>query len=157
MISLSGNLMRALFVVVAVMSLGFAFAPGAAAQRASLPDIEDEVMCPICGTILEASNSPQAERERDFIRTQIAQGKSKEQIQDALVAEYGPDVLAVPDSKGFDLVAWIVPIVGLLLAACAIGYGLFRLRRKPATDSPAKPVDPATNERIERDIAESDL
>ena len=149
--------MRTLLVVVAAMTLGLTFIAGASAQSASLPDIEDEVMCPICGTILEASNSPQAERERDFIRTQIAQGKSKEQIQDALVAEYGPDVLAVPDSKGFDLVAWIVPIVGLMLATFAIGFGLFRLRRKPATGSPAEPIDPATNERIERDIAESDL
>jgi len=115
-------------------------------------------MCPICGTILEASNSPQAEREREFIRAQIAQGKNKEQIQDALVVEYGPDVLAVPDSTGFDLVAWIVPIVGLLIAAGLLGFALWKIRGKP--ESPAGPnvsADDADNARIDRDIANSDL
>ena len=76
---------------------------------ASLPDIEDEVMCPICGTMLELSEAPQAERERAFIRRLIAEGQSKDEIKDELVAEYGPEVLAVPDTEGFDLVAWILP------------------------------------------------
>ncbi|MGZ5336216.1 MAG: cytochrome c-type biogenesis protein, partial [Solirubrobacterales bacterium] len=64
-------------------------APAASAQEASLTDIEDEVMCPICGTLLELSEAPQAERQRDLIRRLIAQGRSKEEIKEALVAEYG--------------------------------------------------------------------
>jgi cytochrome c-type biogenesis protein CcmH len=151
--------LRSLIVALATSALlAISAAPAAAAERASLPDIEDEVMCPICGTILEASNSPQAEREREFIRAQIAQGKNKEQIQDALVVEYGPDVLAVPDSTGFDLVAWIVPIVGLLIAAGLLGFALWKIRGKP--ESPAGPnvsADDADNARIDRDIANSDL
>jgi cytochrome c-type biogenesis protein CcmH len=70
--------LRSLIVALAASALlAISAAPAAAAEQASLPDIEDEVMCPICGTILEASNSPQAEREREFIRAQIAQGKKK--------------------------------------------------------------------------------
>ena len=148
---------RASLALCAAFLLMLAVAPHAPAQEASLPDIEDEVMCPICGTILEASNSPQAERERDFIRSQIAQGKSKQEIQDALVAEYGPDVLATPDSSGFDLAAWIVPIAGLVIASLVLGFGLLRLRKRSATEAPPRAVDPATNERIERGIADSDL
>ena len=68
----------------------------AAAQSASLPDIEDEVMCPTCGTALNQAFSPQAERQRDFIRAQIEQGRSKEEIKQALVGEFGPRVLATP-------------------------------------------------------------
>ena len=41
-----------------------AFAAPAAAQKASLPDIEDEVMCVECGTVLSVSNSPVATQER---------------------------------------------------------------------------------------------
>jgi len=150
---------RTLLAAIAAALLLFIPAPSASAsEQASLPDIEDEVMCPICGTILEASNSPQAEREREFIRTLIAQGKSKEQIQDALVVEYGPDVLAVPDSKGFDLVAWLVPIGGLIAAAGLLGLALWKLRRSPGeTDSPIDPVSDADNDRIDRDMAGSDL
>lgn len=151
--------LRSLIVALATSALlGVSAAPAAAAEQASLPDIEDEVMCPICGTILEASNSPQAEREREFIRAQIAQGKSKEEIQDALVVEYGPDVLAVPDSTGFDLVAWIVPIVGLLIAAGLLGFALWKIRGKPADPvGPKVSADEADNARIDRDIANSDF
>ena len=150
---------RTLLAAIAAALLLTIPAPSASAsEQASLPDIEDEVMCPICGTILEASNSPQAEREREFIRTLIAQGKSKEQIQDALVVEYGPDVLAVPDSKGFDLVAWLVPIGGLIAAAGLLGLALWKLRRSPGeTDSPIDPVSDADNDRIDQDMAGSDL
>ncbi len=148
------------FVLGLVISglIGLGSAPVAGAEQASLPDIEDEVMCPICGTILEASNSPQAEREREFIRAQIAQGKSKEEIQDALVAEYGPDVLAVPDSKGFDLVAWVVPILGLLVAVGLLGVALWRIKRKPADETETvNRVGKEENDRIDREIGNSDL
>lgn len=148
------------FVLGLIISglIGLGSAPVAGAEQASLPDIEDEVMCPICGTILEASNSPQAEREREFIRAQIAQGKSKEEIQDALVAEYGPDVLAVPDSKGFDLVAWVVPILGLLVAVGLLGVALWRIKRKPADETETvNRVGKEENDRIDREIGNSDL
>ena len=60
-------------------------------------------------TLLAESDSPQADRERALIRNLIAQGEDKDQIKDALVAEYGPRVLATPSGHGFDLLAWLVP------------------------------------------------
>ena len=77
-------------ILAALCLLSIAVSPAAAAApKATLPDIEDEVMCPICGTLLELSDSPQAEREVAFIRRRIAAGQTKSQIKDALVAEYG--------------------------------------------------------------------
>jgi cytochrome c-type biogenesis protein CcmH len=138
--------------------------PGAASAtepRTSLPDVEDEVMCPICGTLLELSDSPQAQRERALIRRLIAQGQSKEQIKDRLVAEYGDRVLATPDDSGFDLAAWVVPVVAFLAAAVALAIGVRRWRRRgppPAGegrgDAPPRPEDEA---RLERDLARYDL
>lgn len=126
-----------------------------AAASASLPDIEDEVMCPICGTTLEgAGSAPQAERERELIRSLIAEGKDKEQIKAALVAEYGPDVLAVPDDSGFDLVAWVVPIVGFAIAAGALAVVLVGMRRRErsSTGSATPTVSAADRERVDRDL-----
>ena len=74
-------------------------------------------MCVECGTVLSVSNSPVAQQERDFIRRQVAAGKTKEQIKAALVAEYGEDVLAEPERSGFNLALWLVPIALVLLAA----------------------------------------
>src|SRR3712207_8640728 len=84
-------------------------APAAAQPRASLPDIEDEVMCAECGTALNISNSAVAEEERDFIRALIAQGKTKQEIKDALVDEYGPAILALPKQEGVSLGVYLGP------------------------------------------------
>src|SRR3954464_7717731 len=92
----------------------------AAVPRASLPDIEDEVMCVECGTVLRVSNSPVAEQERAFITQQIKQGKDKQQIESALVDQYGEGVLADPGTSGFNKTLWLVPIVLALLAAVGI-------------------------------------
>jgi cytochrome c-type biogenesis protein CcmH/NrfF len=132
-------------------------APGAQAN-ASLPDLEDEVMCPICGTTLQLSNSPQADRERALIRNLIAQGKTKQQIKDDLVAEYGRDVLAVPDDSGFDLTAWVLPLIGLLAAVVGIAIALRRWRRSARRDTvEATPPEGEEAERLDADLARYDL
>src|SRR5437773_2765764 len=96
-------------LAAAVLVLGLTPAPVAAETRASLPDVEDEVMCVVCGTPLNQSNSPVADRERAFIRREIARGKTKQQIKDALVQQFGARVLAEPQDSGFGLAAYVVP------------------------------------------------
>lgn len=137
--------------------------PGTPPQaQANLPDIEDQVMCPVCGTALNLSFSPRADRERAFIRHEIAQGKTEDEIIDDLVAQYGTSVLAEPPKSGFDLTAWLVPGIAIIIAAIAIGFGLRRWRRagrkleeKAATNG--KPLDDADRERLDSDLARYDL
>lgn len=156
---------RAFAVTMAVLAV-LAAPAGAPAQTPSpapqtnLADVEDEVMCPICGTLLELSESPQAQRERTFIRELIARGETKEGIKDALVAEFGPEVLALPEGRGFDLAAWIVPGAGIALAAVAILIGLRRWRRQaPGDGNPPVPetLPSADEERLDADLARYDL
>jgi cytochrome c-type biogenesis protein CcmH len=137
--------------VAAILALALAMAAPALAQepQATLPDIEDEVMCPVCGTTLElASESQQAVRERELVRDLILEGKSKEEIKDALVAEFGEEVLALPDDEGFDLVAWLVPGLAIVAAGVAIFVGLRRWRA--ATPTPEEPVEPLGAEDAKR-------
>ena len=155
--------MRALRpTALAALILALLMAPAAAAQqpaRASLPDIEDEVMCPICGTLLELSFSPQAERERDFIRRLIARGETKAQIKSALVDQYGQDVLATPSDSGFDLTAWVVPGLGLVALASLLGVVWWR--RRGGTSGTERiertPLSPEDAARLDRDISTYDL
>lgn len=145
--------------LVALLSLA---SPALAAEpQTSINDVEDEVMCPICGTLLELAESPQAQRERAFVRRQIAAGETKAGIKDALVAEYGKAVLAVPDGSGFNLSAWLVPAVAFVVAAIALGLGVRRWRR---ATKPAGPDTPTTAgpqgedaDRLEADLARYDL
>jgi cytochrome c-type biogenesis protein CcmH len=148
--------MRRLALALAlVLALG-ATPARAAEPQASLADIEDEVMCVVCGVPLElATDAPQAIQERDFIRHLIAQGLTKEQIKDRLVAEYGDEVLATPSDSGFDLAAWLVPGAAIVIAAVAIAIGLRRWRRKGDEDGagPEASVSDADSKRIDEDLA----
>lgn len=130
--------------LIAVLAAVLVSAPAASAappHRASLSDIEDEVMCLVCGTTLNVSDSPQADRERAFIRALIDRGETKSQIKAALVAQYGSRVLASPPDKGFDLAVWIVPGLAVVLAAIAIAFAVRRWRRtRPAGQNDPLPV-----------------
>ena len=127
--------------------------PGEVRSNATLPDIEDEVMCTVCGTALQLSEAPQANRERAFINDLIAQGKTKDEIKDALVAEYGPAVLAVPEADGFDLTVFVLPIAGVLVAVVLIGLAARRWRRSgPPPSGPVEASDPGDDERLEADL-----
>ena len=104
--------------VVGVLALAPA-AAAAACPRASMPDIEGQVMCLVCGVPLSLADSPQATRERQFIAGLIDRCQSTAQIKAALVAQYGPRVLALPKDSGFNATAYIVPLLVLLLGAGA--------------------------------------
>jgi cytochrome c-type biogenesis protein CcmH len=153
-------LMRSLLAAAAAV-LAMALLPAGAlgAPQASLPDIEDEVMCPTCGVPLNHAFSPQAERQRDFIRTQIERGRDKEQIKAALVSEFGTEVLAEPDpgERGFDIAAFLVPAVVFTGGAIAIWFAVARWRRRERTEAgPATELSAADSARLDRDIARYD-
>jgi cytochrome c-type biogenesis protein CcmH len=112
-------------------------APGTAVAvqpKTSLGDIEDEVMCLVCGTPLNVSDSAQAADEREFITKLIDRGYTKKQVKDAMVAEFGPGVLDVPRGHGFDLAAYLVPAAVILGAAGAIAVAVTRWRRTRRTE-----------------------
>lgn len=157
-------------LLLALLAL-IASAPAAAqatAPRASLSDIEDEVMCITCGTALNLSEAPSADAERDFIKRQIAQGKTKDQVKSALVDQYGPRILATPQDRGFGRAAWLVPLLLALLAAATIAATVGRWRRAgrgehddddtdDLEDDAATPdLDPDDARRLERDMAAYD-
>ena len=124
----------------------------AATPKTTLPDVEDEVMCITCGTALNVSQAPSADREREFIRRRIAEGLTKEQIKQRLVAEYGPRVLAEPHQE----TSWLVPVILAVLALATVALTVRRWRRS-ADFAPATDLDPEDNSRVERDMASYDL
>jgi cytochrome c-type biogenesis protein CcmH/NrfF len=156
--------MRARAALLAALALALlAPASALAVERVSLTEMESQVMCPICGTLLQLAESPQAQREKAFIARLIAEGKSEGQIKDALVVQYGDTVLALPKGSGFSLSAYLVPIVAFVIAVIALGLGVARWRRAAAEDEASR-GDPevegpsgADAERLEADLARYDL
>jgi cytochrome c-type biogenesis protein CcmH len=152
---------RSILPLLVALAATLVAAPAtAAAPKTNLADVEDEVMCPICGTLLELSEAPQAERQRVLIRRLIAAGRTKEEIKDRLVVEYGEAVLATPDDSGFDLAAWIVPVAAFAVAVAALALGVRRWRRDSGPDGDPPRGDRPSDEdaaRLESDLARYDL
>ncbi len=149
--------------LIAVLAVALAAAPGASAiqPRTTLPAMEQQVMCVVCRTSLAVANGPQADAERDQIRQLIAQGRSQQQIKDALVAQYGTRVLALPPSGGFDLTVYLIPIAVLLLALAVLAFALPRWRRQararaaqPAAAGPTLSAEDMA--RLDEDLARHD-
>lgn len=153
-----------LTMVFGLLALALVGAPAtaiAATPQVTTADIEDEVMCPVCGTLLELAESPQALREKAFVRRLIAEGKSREEIKDTLVAQYGPAVLALPEGSGFDISAYLVPVIAFLAAAVGLLIGVWRWRSRGGDgDGGAKPHARPKGEdaeRLDADLARYDL
>ena len=131
--------------------------PGAPEPRTNLSDVEDEVICLVCGTTLELTDdAPQAEQLRDQIRGLIDQGLTKDEVKDALVADYGESVLSTPDTEGFDLTAWVLPGLGIVLAGAGIAFGLARNRSRRDTAAASPALSDEDRERLDADIASFD-
>jgi cytochrome c-type biogenesis protein CcmH len=155
---------RAAVLLVALAALA-APAVAAAAQgcpKTSLGDIEDEVMCPVCGTPLAvATDAPQAQRERAYVERLIAQCQSKDQIKRALVAQFGDRVLALPGDAGSgsdlkDVLVYVVPAAAILaaLGGVTLAWLRWRGRRGPTEPTPAAVADSG---RLDADMERYDL
>ena len=148
---------RALLAVCAAAALTLSPAGALAADcpQTSLSDVEKEVMCPVCGTPLGlATEAPQAERERELIRRLVEDCRSKDEVKERLVAEFGTEVLALPGDEGFDLAAYVVPAVAVLLgggALTAAALGWRRVHGDPADPAPRAP-SAAASERLQSDL-----
>lgn len=150
-------------VIAAALAGLLLLAPGAAlaagCPKTSTSDIADEVMCLQCGVPLNlAENAPSAKRERAFIQRLVDQCHTKDQVKDALVAQFGDKVLADPKEKA----TWLVPAIGFAAAVVALGFAALRWRRRRGRlGSPVEPGSspaPASDAaRLQADIDRYDL
>ena len=147
---------RALLAALLALALLVPAAP-AAERRASLPDIEDEVMCVTCNVPLNIAESPQASRQRAFIRRLVEEGRTKDEIKAVLVSEYGENVLALPDERGVGFAAYAVPIALVLVLLGALAVLVPRWRhRGPAPAASGPVVSDAELRRLDDDLARYD-
>lgn len=123
--------------------------------RPTLPGIEPQVMCVTCKIPLNTAESPQASAERTFIREQISAGKDEAQVKDALVAQYGQAVLALPSTNGFGIAAYLVPIAVVIVLIAVLALLLPRWRRTARADrrpAGATALSDADAERLQEDM-----
>ncbi len=139
--------------LVGLLLLALVLAASAAAseQKPTPAELESELVCPVCESTLDTSNAPVALRMKAFIRERIAAGDTKSEIKAALVEQFGPAVLAVPPKRGFELIAWLLPLAGLALGVVVVGLVAWRWSRR-ASDEP-EPLDPALERQLDDELA----
>jgi cytochrome c-type biogenesis protein CcmH len=136
----------------------------AAAPVCSPPALEAEIMCPTCeGQTLDQSQAPSAQRVKAFIRERSSAGDTCGEIKAQLVDDFGERILAAPPRKGFNLLAWLLPVAGLAVGALAVAVAAWRWSRSrepeptlgaaPPSANGREPVDSDLERRLDEELA----
>ena len=148
--------MRLLALSVAVAGVLAASVTAWGAEPPNAADLEAELVCPVCETTPDQSDAPVAQRMKAFIRERIAAGDTGEEIKDALVAQFGPGVLATPPKSGFGLLAWLLPLGALVGGAIAVGLLVRAWSRRRAPPAAQAALSPELEERVDEELARFD-
>jgi cytochrome c-type biogenesis protein CcmH len=142
-------------LVLGLLALAAASPAAAGEAHPTLAELEAEVMCPTCHTLLEVSSAPIAERMRVFIKARIAAGDTKSAIKSKLVAQFGEAVLAAPPKHGLNLLAWLAPVAGLI-GGCLVLAWLARRAARAHVHGEDVELDAETESLVARALAEAE-
>ena len=156
----SGLLALALaMALAAVMGVGtsHAQAPEGGYDEDEAQAIDQMLMCPVCpAESIDQAQVPLARQMRQRVRELLAEGATRQEVLEYFADRYGQNVLASPPKSGINLLAWILPIAGLV---AALGVALLVLRamqgRQEATREGAGPAS-AGEEELEPYLAAVD-
>jgi cytochrome c-type biogenesis protein CcmH/NrfF len=145
-------------LAVGAAALALAGPAAACAPKTSLSFLEGQIMCPTCHTTLDMSEAPAAQEIKAQISKRIAQCWTAKQIEDELIGNFGQGILAAPSHKGFDLLAWWLPLVGVLGGAVLLAVGVWRWSRQHEPELPveADALDSETEKRLDEMLARLD-
>lgn len=151
------------FALICLSATAFALLPcqGDAAeltaqQEKIAHEIYGSVMSPFCAArTLQDCPSGAAQDLKNKIRSDLASGKSKEEIVNDLLSQFGDKIRTVPATKGFGLLGWLAPLGFLLLGGIAI-YAWVRMRAQedPLQHAASNSnVDPEMERRIQDELS----
>jgi cytochrome c-type biogenesis protein CcmH len=152
-------------IVVLATALLFVAPALASEQHPTLAELEDQLMCPVCaGETLAQSDSLPAHRIKAHLQQRIRQGWTRSRIIDEEVDIWGTRILAAPPKHGFDLLAWVLPLAGILGAGGVVGFLAWRWsrgREEPehvpgAVSLNGRPLDPELERRLDEELARFD-
>jgi cytochrome c-type biogenesis protein CcmH len=151
-------------LVLTLVALVLAAPAVASEQHPTLPELEGQLMCPICeGETLAQSDSAPAQQIKAYIQRRIDQGATRSQIKHELVVMWGQRILAAPPRHGFDLLAWLLPIFGVLGGAAVLGVLAWRwTREREPEPAPQRwslnghPLGPDEERRLDEELARFD-
>lgn len=152
--------------LITTLALAFVLWNGAALAQDEVPVPQDvtadevnavarELWCPLCsGVRLDSCELKACDQMKDVIAIKLSEGEDAESIKAYFLEQYGPQVLGEPPREGFNWLAWILPVV-----AVVVGGGFFwrmtrRLVRHDPQPAPAAARRPEAADDYERKLEE---
>tara|TARA_B100000959_G_scaffold285713_1_gene361407 strand:+ start:5185 stop:5778 length:594 start_codon:yes stop_codon:yes gene_type:complete len=121
-------------------------------QRAH--QLAGELMCPVCdGQTIDGSSAQISQDMRAKVRERLDAGDTNAEIKDYFVVRYGSEILAAPERSGFNLLAWIVPVV-IVIGGFGIALITIKNMRKSATQMPPTSAELASASESEDDLTD---
>jgi len=116
-------------------------------QEAVARRLDGMFIAPCCfANTLAEHRSPVAEQVRQELRTMLAGGATETEILNAFVAKYGERILAAPKPQGFNLLAYVLPVVAL--AAGLVVIAIVLRRRRPQRVGPNAQLPEEISEQL---------
>jgi cytochrome c-type biogenesis protein CcmH len=145
----------AVTLILLLPLLAGAAPPPGSVNEDTVREIAAQLRCVVCQNLSVAdSPSEMANQMRGIIRERLQAGDTPEQVVAYFVDKYGEWVLLSPRPRGFNLLVWILPFVGIAVGLVAVLLLARRWSRRAASQPVAEAIDPATRERIRREMAE---
>lgn len=127
-------------VAVLWMNVTYAQGPEGSYDEEEAQSIDQMLMCPVCpAESIDQAQVPLAKQMRQRVRELLAEGATRQEVLDYFADRYGQNVLASPPKSGVNLLAWALPIAGLLAALVAVFFVLRAMRgrgEEPPGDTP---------------------
>jgi len=109
-------------------------APADSALEARTSAVASQLRCPVCqGLSIQDSPSELAQSMRAVVRDQLAAGKSPDEVKAYYVSKYGEWILLAPKPSGFNLLAYLLPVVVVLGGGLLIALAVRRWTRAPTS------------------------
>jgi cytochrome c-type biogenesis protein CcmH len=108
------------------------------ALEARTSDIARQLRCPVCqGLSIQDSPSELSQSMRDVVRDQLAAGRTPDQVKAYFVSKYGEWILLAPAARGFNLLAYALPVV-VVIGGCLLIVVAVKRWTTPAGDIAAR-------------------
>ena len=159
MSSKNSILLPALLVLLTIVLM-----PASGIAELTQTEVSESLICYACpGEPLNIDRCSGGNQMRDVIQEMLDDGKSKPEILDYFVGQFGDSILTTVPKKGFNLIAYTGPFIGLLVG---IPVAFLVLRRwgskgreesaEQTTSGAPTALDDEMRLRIEKELSELD-
>jgi len=153
-----------LFFLLLLPGLAIAQTEIPSAQRALQTEIQSGLACYCgCGMTIQGCLGGMICSESKTVSKEVAahlqNGKGRPEVLQVMVTQYGERILAAPTKEGFNLTAWILPFVALVIGGFIVVKVISGWKKQTAATVPVteeKSSSDPYQQRFERELKEFD-